>query len=134
MGGAAVILGISLTTEVAGDENQLAALVEDLLEIVVRQNVAYFETHPNAPCCLDCGTVKYREPSFASRVTFATAEDILRTGYAGCAGAAAYMAAKNRTNGIDSKVVLQRTGARDFHAIVQRPDGSTYDPTLSMPV
>jgi len=129
-----VIVGISLTSEVVGDDNQVAAVVEDLLEIVVRQNVAYFEAHPDTPCCLDCGTVKYREPPFSNRVTFATAEDVLRTGHAGCAGAAAYMAAKNRINGIDSKVVLQRTGTRDFHAIVQRPDGSTYDPSLQMPV
>ena len=125
--------GVSITSCVASDDQALKAVLEALLEIVVQQNILFFRNHPNTPCCLDCGTIKYREPAMADSLTFATAEDILATGYAGCAGAAAYETAKARMDGKSAKVELLVTAPRDFHAVVRYADGSTHDPSLELP-
>lgn len=128
-----MIAGISITTQTGNDDLALKRMLEAILEVVVIENQLYFETHPDAPCCLDCGTIKYREPKFSDRIVFANAEDIIRDKVAGCAGAAAYMAGRGRFKGRRDIVELEYNGPRDFHAIVRYPDGSTFDPTLDMP-
>ena len=128
-----MIIGLSLPTCTAHDDQALAEAIAGVLELTVQQNVRYFHANPDAPCCLDCGKFKYREPAFSERMTVASAEDILRAGSAGCAGAACYMAAKDRMKGKVCRVLVTANGPRDFHAVVQYPDGSTFDPTLDMP-
>ena len=128
-----MIIGLSLPSCTAINDQALADAIAGVLELVVQQNVAYFNANPDAPCCLDCGKFKYREPPFTQRFTAACAEDVLRLGYAGCAGAACYMAAKDRLKGKACRVLVTANGPRDFHAVVQYPDGSIYDPTLDMP-
>lgn len=129
-----MIVGISITTRTARSDKALIDMLEALLEIVAAENHLFFEANPETPCCLDCGDIKYREPGFSDRIIFASAQDIIRTSQAGCAGAAAYMAGRGRFNGRHDTVVLQHIGPRDFHAVVRYPDGSTFDPTLDMPV
>jgi hypothetical protein len=128
-----MIIGLSIPSCVASSDDALEALIEAMLELVVLQNVEFFKANPDAPCCLDCGTIRYREPAFSDRTIFASAEDVLRLRETGCGAAAAYVAAKARTKGVLARAVVDRTAPRDYHAVVLYPDGSIEDPTANLP-
>jgi hypothetical protein len=127
-----VIVGLSLPAELELTDAELAAILEDALNVQARANAFWFRRNPDAPCCLDCGSIKYREPPRRRRQDFPSAPQVLGAHVVGCAGAAAYEAGKALADGTAARVVVETLGPGDYHAVVLYPDGRRSDPASEL--
>ena len=128
-----MIVGLNIDPELELDNETLARVMEDMLNMGARLNAGYFLRNPDAPCCLDCGTITYFEPAMSERVFFGLAPDVIRQRKTSCAGAAMYEAGHAIAKGKDARVVIQINGPGDFHALVRYPNGSVTDPSADLP-
>lgn len=127
-----MITAVSLPPELGLSAGELGWVFEQMLNVQAAANAKYFQAHPDAPCCLDCGTIRYVEPPLSDRQTFASAPDILRTGTTGCAGAAAYEAGLALSKGTAARVSVEWVAPGDYHAVVIYPDGRRSDPSAEL--
>ncbi len=128
-----MIAGLSLPPELGLTDQELGEFLEELLNLQARANVHYFALHPEAPCCLGCGSIRYQLPRLAERQTFASAYDVCTLRRVGCAGAAAYEAGMAIHKGKDARVVVELVSPGEFHAVVVYPDGRRSDPSAKLP-
>lgn len=128
-----MIAGVSLPLELELTDAELGELLEELLNLQARANALWFARGgADAPCCLDCGDVRYREPRRAHRQTFPSAPELLTAKVVGCGGAAAYVAGKAQAKGEAARVAVELLGPGDYHAVVVYPDGRREDPALEL--
>jgi hypothetical protein len=127
-----MIVGISLPPELELTDAELGELLEEALNLQARANARWFARYPDAPCCLDCGSVKYREPPRRRRQDFPAAPQVLGAHSVGCAGAAAYEAGKALSKGTAARVAVELLGPGDYHAVVLYPDGRRSDPAREL--
>lgn len=118
--------GILETLSTRASADVLGALIVSL----VKANLAYLATHPNAPHPYEAGVVYRREPRGTE--LWKGIEQILRDGHGDCEDLAAYLVAWNLARGIPATVVLrwkvQRDGGRLFH-VLTRVAGEYEDPS-----
>jgi len=121
-----------------GEAEELADLLETLVQDNMRWLQAVLDMGVEPPCCSKCGGVKYRAPSErdyqAGAVQFKCAPDMFADGIGACGTIAAYdVAALRVLEQVDAWVVITAGagGASSYHAIVGTPAGE-HDPTLEM--
>jgi hypothetical protein len=131
-----VLLTLSATGEHEVDE--LAELLETLVQDNERWIEALLAQGIKPPCCSACGGVLYRLPTEADyqegAILLKCAADMFADGVAACGTIAAYDAAAARVlEGGDAWVELLDGGggASSYHAVVGTP-GGTHDPTETM--
>lgn len=128
-----MIAGLSLPPELELTDEELALFLEEVLNLQAAANVYYFRAHPEAPCCLGCGKIKYQLPRLAERQTFASAHEVCTLRKVGCAGAAAYEAGMALHKGKDARVVVELVSPGEYHALVEYGDGTRSDPSAKLP-
>ncbi len=128
-----MIAAVSIPPELGLSDEELAEVLAALLNVQALANVRYFERHPEAPCCLGCGKIRYELPALAERQTFASAYDVCTRKKVGCAGAAAYEAGMAIFKGKEARVAVELVGPGEFHAVVIYGDGTRSDPSSKLP-
>lgn len=128
----------TLAAEGQDEVEELAAMLEILVQDNERWILRMLEMGVVPPCCSKCGGVKYREPSAqdyeAGAVLFECAPAMFEKHIAACGTIAAYDAAAMRQ--LEDahawvEVVDGGGGPSSWHAIVGTPAGP-HDPTLEM--
>lgn len=111
---------------VGADHGTLASLLEGL----VRTNVWLMETNPLPP--LYSSGVRYRrEPRGSEEWT--PAPRVFARRFGDCEDLAAWRAAELRRAGeLDARAIPIRSGARIWHAVVEREDGTIEDPSRAL--
>lgn len=128
-----MIASLNIPAELELTDDELRWAFEEMLNVLAGLNAQYFRRHPDAPCCLDCGSIRYKSPPMSRRQTFPSAPDILRKRKCGCAGAACYVAGMALAKGEEARVIVTITAPGDFHAVVRYPDGRETDPSATLP-
>lgn len=123
---------LSVTLNPARGEQERAQ-IEQVLEMLVRDNVAWLERQRAAgayvPCCSVCAGIRYRPPGHAAyragRVTLMCAQDLLEQGEGDCGSIAALDAACFRFRGgrARARVTQGPYGPGSYHADVLTPSG-----------
>ncbi len=120
-------------------ERETRAVLEDVLEVLVRANQRFYRKYPNATCCPKCGGVRYALPTESeartNRQGFVSVERMLVERVGSCGDVAAMVCARMREleGKRDARVVLVRqpTPGRNYHAVV-RHEGKLVDATQEM--
>lgn len=125
-----------------GSIEETRVVLEAFLEALTVANAEYYRRFPEGPCCPKCGHVKYRPPTAAEKAepgeSFQSAERLVVVGHGACGSIAAMVAGRERAKGRRARVLLRlqtdpaNPGARDFHAVVEKDDGSIVDPTKNL--
>jgi len=119
------------------------ACLHALAEALTAINMEWMALHPDAPCCLACGGVRYEQPRLCGTPVVCqlveAAPVILARRRATCLGIACYTAAKRRLAGTACEVQclpLQddrgRVIPQAWHALVVDADGTVHDPTAEL--
>lgn len=126
------------------DDLELEAhCLDALAEALTAINIGWMLEHPEAPCCLACGGVRYEPPRLCGTPVVCqlveAAPIILARRRATCLGIACYTAAKRRIAGTPCRVacaplVDDRGNAipQSWHALVVDADGTVHDPTAEL--
>lgn len=119
-------------------------VLEAFLEALTVANAEYYRRFPEGPCCPKCALIKYRAPTESEKArpgeNFHSAERMTVLGYGACGSIAAMVAGRERAKGRHARVILQLQSdprdstRRDFHALVEKEDGTLVDPTKSLEV
>lgn len=131
-----------LTTLSAEGDSEVQELA-DVLEILVQDNMRWIRAVEargvEAPCCSKCGGVYYRTPSDsdyeAGAILFKCAPDMFADGVAACGTIAAYDVAALRVKEDGDawvEIIDGGGGPSSYHAVIGTPQG-IHDPTESMP-
>ena len=108
---------------------------------VLMANVEWLRSHPEAPCCLGCGGVRYvpPEPCGALCQNVDSAAIVVARKAATCIAAAAYEGAKMILDGKSIRLQIEPTLGKDgkpilhaWHVTILLADGTTYDPTKEL--
>lgn len=103
---------------------------EAALEGLTRVNEWVYRSRPNLPGIHE-GNVKYRRETGE---VWRHAGDVIRDGWGDCEDLAGARAGWLRAKGVDrgARVRVMRTGPKMTHAIVERSDGTTEDPSADL--
>ncbi len=123
----------------APSQDTLVRAVEDVVAGNAEWFISEWQAGRDPPCCLDCGTVKYRPDRPSSTTEILGAREMLREKKASCHSAAAYVAGRARAEAMmdgmraeeaawSYRVILveqPRNDAPDgyWHALVVSPSG-----------
>lgn len=117
-------------------------VLEAFLEALTVANAEFYRRYPAAPCCPHCARILYRPPTEAEKAqpgeAFQSAERLVVLGRGACGSIAAMVAGRERAKGRRARVVLQLQSdpkdptRRDFHALVEKEDGTLVDPTANL--
>ncbi len=128
----------TLSAEAPAEVEELAQILETLVQDNCRWIAAMLQMGIEPPCCAKCGGVLYREPSEADyqagAIIFKCAPDMFHDGVAACGTVAAYdVAAIRMLEGGNAWVHIEDGGGgpSSYHAVVGTPEG-IHDPTLEM--
>jgi hypothetical protein len=124
--------GITVTVACPADPECLEALAAGLVELNIAQLAQAEVAGVDCPSIYDCGAIYRREPRGAERWQ-SIAEMMQRRPPAGdCEDLAAWRVAELARAGEDARVRIVRTSRGSYHAIVERGDGSTEDPSREL--
>lgn len=100
------------------------------LEGLTALDAVYLERH-DAPLLYESGVRYQREP--AGNEQWLTVPQVEAVGWGDCEDLAAWRAAELRVHlGEPARAIAIRTGAKKFHAVVRRADGSIEDPSREL--
>ena len=99
---------------------------EALLNALAEVNRLWIKYHPNAPKIYQSG-VRYRRER--GQENWQAIPVAYRNRAGDCDDAAAWRAGELQAQGERAKVIIYRTGAKAYHAVVKRGDGSIEDPS-----
>lgn len=102
------------------------AMLEAALEGLTRMNVELMRRR-NFPPLYKSGVRYRREPR--GKEEWLTYDQVLKRRFADCEDLSAIRAAELRVQGIPAWAVVDRTGRRRFHALVEYGDGTREDPS-----
>jgi hypothetical protein len=98
-----------------------------LLIALVALDMAYLRRNPDVPSLYASGVIYVRTRNWL------TTEVMYEKGYGDCKSLAAAIIAERKIKGIECKPVfrdiVRKDGMRDFHILVQTPDGNFEDPS-----
>jgi hypothetical protein len=115
------------------DARETAHVLTDLLQALVRANLAYLRKH-RTPHPYKSGVRYQRETKRDSRTPehFCGVRKVLERGHGDCEDLASWLVAHYLARGEKARIVLkwgERDGARLYHVLVRNPAGELEDPS-----
>jgi hypothetical protein len=129
-----IVLSLSLGFDTATAVDASEAAMREILEVLVRHDLAYLREHKGTPPLYRAGIRYQRETG--GREVWQDVPAILAARAGDCEDLAAWRAAELRMAGEKARATIRRAarpeGRRGYHAIVVRADGSTEDPSYQL--